>query len=173
MTTIKQELVIPLLPRFSLFIFVGFMLYIKLIYPHDIDFAFWFALKVLFFLFLSFILFTTGYRLDLDYQKKSYYRYLWILGFKIGSRGKFNSIERIFINEIRYGNTVRSGILPQVAKSIMFFNKSYIKFDNGEKMVLLEMHNKEKLIAKLKNLNKKLKTKIYDSTSGISVLIDE
>lgn len=177
MTTIKQELAIPLMPRFAILLLVGFTIYVELIYPHgwNSDFIFGLIVKTLFFVILALTLLTTRYQLDFDYKKRTCFKYLWILGFKRGASKKFNNIEKIFINTVRYSPAGYLRFLPTFpdANPIENSHKSFLKFDDGEKLVLLEMHSKEKLIAKLKELNKELKTKIYDSTSGVSILIDE
>ena len=47
------------------------------------------------------VIFTTHYRLRIDYTKKVFFDYVWILGLKNGDHAKFEKIEYLFIKKSR------------------------------------------------------------------------
>lgn len=110
----------------------------------------------------SLIIFTARYRLVINLTEQSYHDYLWIAGIKKGEKGKFGSIENLFINKNRYQQTVNSRI-STMAKHGTEYN-GYIKFDMSD-VHLVTSDNKSKVVKKLMSIRKELSSNVILSTS--------
>lgn len=111
---------------------------------------------------VSLIIFTARYRLEINLTNQSYHDYLWIAGIKKGEKGKFGSIEKLFINKNKYRQTVNSRV-SSITKYGTEYN-GYIKFDVAD-IHLLSSDNKAKVLHKLESIRKKLSNDIVLSTS--------
>ena len=101
-------------------------------------------------------------------QDNTYWEYRWVLGFKFGKKEKFDSIEKLFINKINLVADVYKYspvVVPNSSEVRSSLYKCFIKFGNGEKMLLDSDEDKDKLINRLKEYNKILKTTLYDTTT--------
>ena len=105
---------------------------------------------------LGLILITAHYRLRISIDPVEYHLYIWLLGFKTSKPVKFNSIEKIYTNEVTEENTLtgRSGVSIDVRKHVL---KAYAKLDNGEKLHLDTDRKKERLDKRLAEYREFLK----------------
>jgi hypothetical protein len=113
--------------------------------------------------------------LVLSMQDNTYWEYRWVLGFKFGKKEKFDSIEKLFINKIKLVADVYKYspvVVPNSSEVRSSLYKCFIKFGNGEKMLLDSDEDKDKLINRLKEYNKVLKTTLYDTTSHETLVIE-
>lgn len=110
--------------------------------------------------FISLIIFTTHYRLRIDPENKVYHDYLWILGFRIGEKGKFNTLDYLFIKKSNVSQTMRLRVASSTIQKEVF--DGYLKFSDQHKIHLLTLDSKENLINKLKFIAALLKTRIID-----------
>jgi len=110
--------------------------------------------------FISLIIFTTHYRLSIDQDNKVYHDYLWILGFRSGEKGKFNTLEYIFIKKSNISQTMRMRVASSTIQKEVF--DGYLKFSDQHKLHLLTLDSKENLINKLKFMATLLKTTVID-----------
>lgn len=122
---------------------------------------------VLFWAGLIFV--TTHYGLAIDLANKSYHDYIWFLGFRTGEKGKFNTIEYIFIKESNVSQTMQlRGAATTIRKEVY---DGYLKFSDQEKLHLQTLDSKTSLIKKMKSISGKLKTKLIDYSGGQPVEI--
>lgn len=113
---------------------------------------------------ISTIIITTHYRLAIDLHEKTYHDYVWFFGFRFGESGTFERIDYIFINKIRVSQTMNSRVSSSTIRKEMF--DAYLKFSEENKIHLLTLENKEKLILKLKELSPNINSKIVDYSEG-------
>lgn len=110
--------------------------------------------------FISLIIFTTHYRLSIDQDRKVYHDYLWILGLRSGEKGKFNTLEYIFIKKSNVSQTMRMRVASSTIQKEVF--DGYLKFSDQHKIHLLTLDSKENLINRLKFMASSLKTRLID-----------
>lgn len=114
--------------------------------------------------FISLVILTTHYRLNIDLDNKTYHDYLWILGFRNGEKGKFNALEYLFIKMSNVTQTMRLRVVSSTIRKEVF--DGYLKFSEHDKIHLLTMDSKESLIKKLKSISSRLKVRIIDYSEG-------
>ena len=93
-----------------------------------------------------------------------------IFGLSHTDKTKFSGLEKIYINKISTGETFR-----QLTRTMTIHHQSYkafLKTSEGEKYWISVDSDKDKLIDKLKAINKNLKTEIYDYTTREQTRID-
>ncbi|MDA0194737.1 MAG: hypothetical protein O2887_01425 [Bacteroidetes bacterium] len=116
-------------------------------------------------LFLISVSILTGFSaLEIDFEKKTYRRYSWLLGWKYGNSINFNAVDNIFINQ----SVDRSKYYSLSNRSTIFKNKvfnGWLKFSNEKKLHLFTRKNKNELEDNLKPIAKILKITILDHTS--------
>jgi hypothetical protein len=110
--------------------------------------------------FISLVIFTTHYRLSIDQDSKVYHDYLWILGFRSGEKGRFNTLEYIFIKKSSVSQTMRMRVASSTIQKEVF--DGYLKFSDQHKIHLLTLESKENLINRLKFMASSLKTRLID-----------
>jgi|APTNR8051073442_1049403.scaffolds.fasta_scaffold00003_13 hypothetical protein len=110
--------------------------------------------------FISLVIFTTHYRLSIDQDSKVYHDYLWILGFRSGEKGRFNTLEYIFIKKSSISQTMRMRVASSTIQKEVF--DGYLKFSDQHKIHLLTLDSKENLINRLKFMASSLKTRLID-----------
>ena len=115
-------------------------------------------------LLLGFIVVTTHYRLSINFDKKIYRGFGWILGFKRGDRCDCKNNEYLFIKK----NKVRQSMNLRVASSTIRKEvyDGYLKFSEDNKLHLLTKDSKNDLIKKLRSISTTLKVKIIDYSVG-------
>ena len=114
--------------------------------------------------FIGLVIFTTHYRLSIDLDNKTYHDYVWILGFRNGEKGKFSAIEYLFIKNSNVTQTMRLRVVSSTIRKEVF--KGYIKFSEHDKIHLLTMDSKERLIKKMKAISARLKIRVIDYSDG-------
>src|SRR5215204_3440236 len=55
---------------------------------------------------VSVIIFTTHYRLRIDFDNKTFHDYVWLLGTKHGEKGVFDKLEYLFIKKSKVTQTM-------------------------------------------------------------------
>jgi hypothetical protein len=110
------------------------------------------------------IIFTTHYRLSVDFDNKVFLDYVWILGIKRGEPKKFEAIEYIFIKSSNVSQTMHSRIASTTIRKEVF--DGYLKFSEEDKIHLMTMDDKDELIQKLKPIAEKLNAIVIDHTEG-------
>jgi hypothetical protein len=115
-------------------------------------------------LLVGLVLLTTHYRLAINFDKKTYHDYVWILGLKHGEKVKFENIEYLFIKKSRVSQTMSVRVASSTIQKEVY--DGYLKFSEKDKIHLLTKDNKNDLIAKLKEISSALKVKIVDYSAG-------
>lgn len=113
---------------------------------------------------------TTTYRLEIDREKKTYKDYVWFLGLKNGKSQRFEKIEYIFIKKGKMSQTMNSRVSSSVLTKEVF--DGYLRFSESEKIHLLTMENKTKLVNTLKRMANSLEVKIIDYSEEEPVVIN-
>ncbi|HEY9049244.1 MAG TPA: hypothetical protein VIN08_25255 [Ohtaekwangia sp.] len=115
---------------------------------------------------VSLLIFTTHYRLGIDFDKKEYHDYTWILGLKSGDKGSFERIEYIFIKKNKVSQTLNRYTGSSTIRSDVY--DGFLKFSEEDKIHLMTRNSKEKLIAKLRPIAAQLQVSIIDYSEGTS-----
>ncbi|SKC87252.1 hypothetical protein [Ohtaekwangia koreensis] len=120
-------------------------------------------------LFISFLIFTTHYRLSIDFEAKVFFDYIWILGMKSGSKQTFETIEYLFIKKNKTVQRMNHVVGYSEVRKEKY--DGYIKFSETQKIHLLAKDSKEVLLTKLRPISKQLNLKIIDYSTGVPVEI--
>ena len=115
-------------------------------------------------LILSVAIFTTHYRLRIDFDHKTYHYYLWIFGMKHGEKGKFEKVEYLFVKMSKVSQTMYMKSLSTTIRKDVF--DGYLKFSVDDKVHLMTLDDKDELIQRLRVIAEKMKTKIVDYSDG-------
>ena len=115
-------------------------------------------------LILSVPILTTHYRLRIDFDNKSFHDYIWILGIKLGEKGKFETVEYLFIKMSKVSQTMYLESLSTTIRKDVF--NGYLKFSADNKIHLMTLDSKDELIQKLRVIAEKLKARIIDYSDG-------
>lgn len=115
------------------------------------------------------LILTTQYRVAIDTGNRTYHDYVWILGLKSGDRGKFESIQYIFINASKVSETMGGRISQTTIVSDTF--DSYLRFSERHKIHLATNRNKGTLVNNMKVIAQQLNCDVIDYTSGIGTRI--
>lgn len=115
-------------------------------------------------LLISLIIFTTHYRLKIDFDNKVFHDYLWILGLKNGDKGKFETIEYLFIKKNKVSQTMSVRVASTTIVKEVY--DGYLKFSEQEKIHLITKDSKKDLVDKLRKISTSLKVKIIDYSEG-------
>jgi hypothetical protein len=110
------------------------------------------------------IIYTTHYRLRIDYTKKIFFDYVWILGLKNGDHGKFERIEYLFIKKSRVSQKMNHIVGSATLQKEIY--DGYVKFSDQEKIHLMTKASKNVLLEKLRVISDKLKVRIIDYSEG-------
>jgi hypothetical protein len=108
----------------------------------------------------SLVILTTRYGLTINFKKRSYFDYLWILGLKKGDWGKFENLEYLFVKEIKVSQTMNLQSLTSTIRKEMY--DGYLRFSEHDKIHLMTKDSKEALISKLRPIAKELNVRIID-----------
>ncbi len=115
-------------------------------------------------LFASVIIFTTHYRLSLDFEKKVFHDYLWILGMKSGEKGNFEAVEYLFIKKSKVSQTMSVRVASATVRKEVY--DGYLRFSEEEKIHLLTKDSKKGVEKKLRQISSMLKVRIIDYSEG-------
>jgi hypothetical protein len=103
---------------------------------------------------------TAHYRLKVDFGRGTYFDYSWVLGFKMGERGRFERIEYIYINKNKVSQTVRVRVASTSFDRYDY--NGYLKFSENQKIHLRSDANKKTVVRHMEVLAAKLKCQIRD-----------
>lgn len=92
---------------------------------------------------ISIICLTTFYKVEVNTVEKWFKEYTWVLGFKIGERVPYRTMDYLFINVGKVTETNRSQIKSATVTRDEY--RGFIKFDGKEKIHILTNGSYEKL----------------------------
>lgn len=121
------------------------------------------------FLFVSLIIFTTHYRLEIDLQRRVYRHYVWLLGMKRGNPESFEKIDYVFIKRNKVSQSMHSRVASSTVHSEVF--EGFLRFSEKDKIHLITARKKESLVKKLKIIASQLNTQILDYSEEAPVAI--
>lgn len=107
---------------------------------------------------------TTHYRIRIDFDKKIYHDYVWLLGLKIGDKGGFENIEYLFIKKSKVNQTMNLRVASTTIRKEVY--DGYLKFSDDNKLHLVTNESKKDLLDKLRLISTALKIKIIDYSEG-------
>lgn len=115
-------------------------------------------------LLISLLILTTHYRCRIDFDKKVYHDYLWVLGLKHGEKKEFDDIKYLFIKQSTVSQTMGLRAANTTIQKSVY--DGYIKFSETDKMHIVTKDKKESLIQQLRPIATKLQIDILDYSSG-------
>lgn len=118
---------------------------------------------------LGTIILTTSYRLEIDFDKRSYKDYVWFLGIKNGKEKRFEQIEYLFVKKGKLSQQLHSRASSTIIIKDVF--NGYLKFSEEEKIHLCTLESKSALVSKLKRMAGALRVKIVDYSADEPVII--
>ncbi len=117
----------------------------------------WLALILL---SIGLTVFTAGYKVAINPEKKTYREYLFVAGFKIGGKKNYSTLDEIFIRSHNFSQTVNSRAQTRTFQSVMY--RGFVKFSDHDKVLVAENQFKNKVIKKLLKVSKALNLEISD-----------
>ena len=114
--------------------------------------------------FVSLLVFTTHYRVAINFIDNTFHDYLWVLGMKIGEKGTFDALEYVFIKKANVSQTVHARVATTTIQKEVY--DGYLKFSNGTTIHLATKDSREALLRTLRIITEKLQTKLVDYTQG-------
>ncbi|MEO7987964.1 MAG: hypothetical protein ABI663_00380 [Chryseolinea sp.] len=115
-------------------------------------------------LLIGIVISTTHYRLMIDFDKKIFHDYVWILGLKNGDKGIFEHIEYLFIKKNRVSQNMNMQVATTTIRKEVY--DGYLRFSETEKIHLLTKDSKKTVVAKLRELSTMLNVRIIDYSDG-------
>lgn len=147
-------------PYFSgIFIFLGIFLVLI-----GLSLLFTSMIGAIILLLLGLIIFTTHYRLSIDFDTKTFHDYVWFLGLKNGEKGKFEQVEYVFVKKNAISQKMQLKAANSTIRKEVY--DGYLKFSEEEKIHLLTKNNKQDVVKKLREISAMLNVKIIDYSSG-------
>lgn len=165
---IEQGYLLPLFIRFTgMAVFVGVLVTIVLT-PFQLKTFLFFGVTAYF----CFMIFTARHYLEFNTDQSVCFKYVWILGLKLGSKRPYQFIEKMYVNKIQLVsvNKYNTNSLLNEIKHVVY--RCYLKFDDGEKILLDEDLSKEKLFIRLLVYRNHFKTELYDTTTHEPLLVE-
>ena len=107
---------------------------------------------------------STRYGVEIDFDKKKFQEFIWILGYQHGERVPFDAIQYLFLKDFRIAQTFNSRVNSATVIEDEF--RGYVKFSEENKVHILTMDDYDKLVGKLKPLAAKFKVGLMDYTFG-------
>jgi hypothetical protein len=166
---IRQNLIVPFIPRW-VFVIVAFIISYNKIHQYvDKHYFMGMALVFIFMFVLLFFLFTSRHQIEIDPESKTIHPHIWVMGYKIGGKKTFSGIEKIFVNKVKQSQKLYTPFNYSTKYFGMIYieenlYKSFLKFDTGEKMVLIENQDRDQLFEQLSRYEAILNVRVYDNT---------
>lgn len=111
---------------------------------------------------VSLLIFTTHYRVSLNFTTKTFHDYVWVLGLRVGEKGSFDAVDYVFLKRAKVSQTVHARVASTTIKKEVY--DAYLKFSNGETIHLLTKDSRKAVLHKLQVIAEKFQTKVVDYT---------
>ncbi|MDH5366496.1 MAG: hypothetical protein OEW67_05875 [Cyclobacteriaceae bacterium] len=113
-------------------------------------------------IFLSVIIYSTAYKLDIYKDECIYHDYLWFLGMKRGKKYDFNTIDKLIIDR----ETNKQRLNSRGSSTVIEFDlyKGFVVFDEDIKVQIGESKRKRKIEKRISKLKKELDIPVMDIT---------
>lgn len=113
----------------------------------------------------SLIAITTHYRLTIDLSTKHFHDYVWFLGFKNGDRGRFETIDYLFVKKKRVSQTISARVASTTIRKDVY--DGYLRFSEENKIHLLTSDSKSTVVKQLKTISLALNLRVIDYTEQV------
>lgn len=111
------------------------------------------------------ILLLTGHsRTLIDRERKTFMEYYAYMFMKTGKERSYQGFEKIFINATQKTERMHTAHMDRTAIFNSTQYNAYLKLDSGEKILLTQKKNKEKLIKQIQPIADYLQTQLVDTT---------
>lgn len=107
---------------------------------------------------------STHYRLQIDLEKKTWFEYTRVLGFKTGERGSFERIEYMYVNKSKKSVTMSSRVHSSTVVTDEY--NAYVKLSDNLKLHLRSNSNKSALIKRMLPVSVSLGCELKDLTQS-------
>lgn len=122
--------------------------------------------------YFCFMIFTARHYLEFNTDQRVCFKYVWVLGLKLGNKRSYQFIEKLYVNKIQLVSTNKYNTNSLLIEMKHVVYRCYLKFDDGEKIFLDEDGNKERLFERLVVYRDRFKTSLYDTTTHEPLLVD-
>lgn len=112
------------------------------------------------FIIIGIVLVTTHYRLEVNFNEKTYHDYVWFLGLKKGDKGQFHMLDYLFIKKIRQRQNLNSRISSKTITTEAY--DGYLKFNGGETIHLFTKSSKTGILKSVNKIANALEVKVVD-----------
>ncbi len=109
---------------------------------------------------IGIVLATTHYRLEIDFNNRTYRDYVWFLGFRNGTPGQFQVLDYLFVKQIKQRQNLNSRISSKTITTEAF--DGYLKFDGSETIHLFTKNRKADILKRLNKIAGLLELKVVD-----------
>lgn len=113
---------------------------------------------------------TTHYRVDIDFLAGSVHDHLWILGYRKGKARYFDTIEFLFLSRIKVSQGMNLWPQSTTVKEDMY--DGYIKFSKKHKIHILTKPSKKAALKEIQPLAQKMGLRLVDFTGKKPVEIE-
>lgn len=110
----------------------------------------------------SLLIFTTHYRVTINFSDKTFHDYLWIVGMKTGEKGTFDAMAYVFVKKSKVSQTMHARVASTRIEKEAY--DGYLKFSNGATIHLATKDSREKLLPKLHRMAHLLELTLIDHT---------
>ena len=117
------------------------------------------------------IIWTTHYRVDIDFKVGGIHDYLWILGFRKGTFRYFDTIEFLFISRSKASQGLN--LWPQSTTVEEELFDGYIKLSKKHTLHILTKNSKKAALKEIQPLAKKMGLRLVDFTGQKPVEVTE
>lgn len=142
--------------QFQLLAFIFLLLGVALLLVH--------VIPAIILLFLGGMMVTGFSGCQFDLQNKKYRNYQSFFWLRLGKWQEIKTIEKVYINKIKTSQRIYSRAnMSTTVKGYVF--KAFIKFSNGEKMMILESPDKNYVVEAIRPLAASHKLQIDDNST--------
>jgi hypothetical protein len=114
------------------------------------------------FLVIGFFMVTTHYRLNINSKKKTYREYLWVMGYKKGTRKTYQELDYIYIQKNVERQTMHLRAVTTTIEKEIF--DSFLKLSDQRNIHLKSDEDRRRLLHNIRPIANKLELEIYDYT---------
>ena len=115
-------------------------------------------------LLIGLLIVTAHYRCRIDFDKKIYQDYVWVLGLRAGKKIPFDEIQYIFIKAGQESQTMGLRAANTTLRKSVY--DAYLKFAENEKIHLVTRDSRDRLVRQMQPIAEKLQVDIIDYSMG-------
>ena len=110
------------------------------------------------------LILTTHYRLRIDFERKTYHDYLWVMGMKTGEKGTFQSVEYLFLKAAKVSQTMQLRVASSTVNKDVI--DAYIRLVPEKKIHLFTKDSRHDALVRLKEIANTINVRIVDYTKA-------